>query len=406
MGNTVAILVRRFPKLSETFILGEIANLVDSGTDVEILSLFEPSDRLQQPAAIRFLDRVTYLNRIRAPAAYAALLLALLRNPAGLISLLRITRHDRHLLRRLGALLLSCRRLGIRHIHAHYVSEPAALAAAAANIRKLKFSISAHAKDIYLTPKEEIADRIARAEFIATCTRHNFDHLRGLTIDHKDRVHLVYHGIDTEQFRPDDAAVPHEPPVLLAVGRFKEKKGFDLLVGACAELVARSIDFRCEIIGYGDQEGRLQSLITRHQLGDKVALCPPIDHAKLRTIYRTATIFVLPCRLTADGDRDGIPNAMLEAMASGLPIVGTSVSGIPEVVTDGANGLLVPPENPQALADAVQRLLRDPQLRHRLGESGRQTVLADFCWERNIAQLVQLLQRSGQRRSFTIRQAQ
>lgn len=405
MSDSIGILVKRFPKLSETFILGEIENLANAGEHAEILSMYEPSDNLQQPAANRFLDRVTYLNRTSIVAASAALVFALLRNPSGCKPLYRLAKSDRRQLFRLGALLSACRRLGVRHIHAHYVSEPAALADAAAAIGRLTFSISAHAKDIYLTPPTEIAERVSRAQFIATCTRHNFEHLRNLTADHQDRVHLVYHGIDTEQFCPDGTVTPHVPPMLLAVGRFKEKKGFDLLIDACAELAARDVRFRCEIIGYGDQEVRLQSLIVHHGLWDRVALRSPVDHADLQAIYRGASIFVLPCRLTADGDRDGIPNAMLEAMASGLPIITTSVSGIPEVIVDGQNGLLVEAENAQALTNAVTRLLDDSQLGERLGEAGRRTVLEQFSWDRNISKLVRLLRLTDRNSHLTLSEA-
>ncbi len=402
MNGSIGILVKRFPKLSETFILGEIENLANAGEHAEILSMYEPSDDLQQPAANRFLDRVTYLNRVSVIAAYAALVFSLLRNPSGCKPLYRLAKLDRRQLIRLGALLSACRRLGIRHIHAHYVSEPAALADAAAAIGRLTFSISAHAKDIYLTPPAEIAERVSRAQFIATCTRHNFEHLRSLAAGHQDRVHLVYHGIDTEQFCPDATVAPHVPPMLLAVGRFKEKKGFDLLIDACAGLAARDVNFRCEIIGYGDQETRLQSLIVHHGLWDRVTLRPPVDHAELQAIYRDASIFILPCRLTADGDRDGIPNAMLEAMASRLPIISTSVSGIPEVIVDGTNGLLVEPENAPALTNAVVRLLGDGQLGERLGEAGRRTVLEQFSWERNISKLVRLLRPSDRNSHLTL----
>jgi len=392
-GSPIAILVKQFPKLSETFVLGEVASLTDHGVDLRIFSMSEPSEAIQQPDAARFLEPVTYLCRTSRMRAYFALFVSLLRKPMRIIAFLRIAKRNRELLHTLGAILAASQSNRISHIHAHYISEPAALADAAASMRSsMTFSVSAHAKDIYLTPADEIAERLNNALFVATCTRHNYQYLRNLTPTNRYRVYLVYHGIDTEHFAPKHKPDSQQPPLILSVGRFKEKKGFDLLIKACAKLAATHTPFQCDIIGYGDQEQHLKSLISSHVLNHFVRLRSAVAHSELRDIFHTADIFTLPCRITSDGDRDGIPNSMLEAMASGVPIVSTPVSGIPEVIREGVNGLLIEPENVGAIAKAIQTLLDDPALRSKLGSSGRDTVLQHFSWEQNILPLIQLLQ--------------
>ena len=359
-SRRVGVLVKRFPKLSETFIFGEIATLVENGLDVRIISLQRPNESLQQPGSDRFSDRVTYLE------------------PASGVN----------------ALIDACDSLDIGHLHAHYISEPALLADLASRARGTTYSISAHAKDIYLTDAAAIRERLKTATFVSTCTAHNHQHLSKLCSGNTSKIHLVYHGIDSERFCPAEQISPQQIPMVVAVGRFKEKKGFDLLIAACASLLQEGVTLRCEIIGYGDQQESLQQLITEQGLANDVRLRSPVNHDELVGILQNATLCVLPCRQTKDGDRDGIPNAMLEAMSCALPVVTTSVSGIPEVIRSGLNGVLVEPENPVALANAIRSVLDDSELQQKLADGGRHTIREMFSWRANVSVLGEMLRQS------------
>lgn len=388
MSRRIAVLVRRFPKLSETFILGEIAALADSGLDVRIISLRRPYDEPRQPEAANFADRVTYLNGWPRPAAIARFCRLLLRRPDVLRSLLR---EPVAILRSLISLVDTCRVAGIGHVHAHYIAETALIAELAGRLTGTSFSVSAHAKDIYQTDPESIAARISRASFVTTCTAYNHDYLVRLAGPDRNRILLSYHGINAEHFKPGLAMASESTPVIIAVGRFKEKKGFDLLIGSCARLVREGLRFRCQIIGYGDQQPILEGLISEHDLKDCVDLIPPLNHAQLVDRFQDATVCVLPCRETRDGDCDGIPNVLLEAMSCSVPVVSTTVSGIPEVIQSGVNGLLVEPDDIDALTRSIKRVLLDSGLRMSISLRGRETVREMFHWEKNVAVLSSLL---------------
>lgn len=401
----VAILVRRFPKLSETFILGEIQALVDADLDIVIFSLQRPNETQQQPASEALLHRVRYIDDITAIQSLWIWGRQLLNRPRLTLQVLRECIGRREDLRQTGALLQACHDHSVRHLHVHYISETAALAQRVSAWCGCTFSISAHAKDIYLTDPEEVRDRIARASFVATCTGQNSQYLKALATTHTDKIHLVYHGIDSEQFRPRKPAektgscccsghFSAQPLRIVSVGRFKEKKGFDVLVDACALLLAEGLELDCEIIGYGDQQSLLQQRIDSHGIASRVRLRAPITHDRMVQELWQADLFVLPCRQCADGDRDGIPNSLLEAMASALPVISSRVSGIPEVVNHGENGLLVEPDDAAALAHAIQRLRTDPELRHSMGQSARASVKHTFDWRASAHSLISLLEAS------------
>jgi glycosyltransferase involved in cell wall biosynthesis len=387
--SRVAVLVRQFPKLSETFILGEIASLVDAGIDVRIISLHRPTETLRQPDASRFDDCVVYAD----PKSRLGSMVFALRLLPRIFSVLRQLRELGISFRQFYRVFELCQEFEIAHIHAHYISGPALIADLVSQLRKHSFSVSAHAKDIYLTDTAAIRERLRNAAFVTTCTAHNQTFLlqHECTRRESSRVHLLYHGVDSERFRPAAPQSATPIPTLIGVGRYKRKKGFDLLITACAKLVAEAVPLRCEIIGYGSEERSLNRLIAAYNLGDYVSLRAPVSHHDLVGLLQNATVCVLPCRQTEDGDRDGIPNSMLEAMSCEVPVVSTTVSGIPEVIESETNGLLVAPEDVAALAGAIRRVLNDDGLRDRLAKNGRRTVVELFCWESNIAVLSELL---------------
>jgi len=390
MAGALCVLVKRFPKLSETFVEGEIASLLAAGVAVEITSLYRPSDDILHPSSARFAAQLTYLDRDGLPLGVVLLALGLARGGLrALRAIWAIGSLEPQLVGRLARLLAFCRRHRIEHIHAHCASEPALLAEAAQLLGGPTFSFSAHAKDLYLCPGSILRRLVAAAEFVTTCTRHNFHYLESCAS--RANVHLVYHGIDTRRFAPVPHSEGNSVLRLISVGRLKEKKGFDVLIDACGRLRDRGTKFSLRIYGYGDQAACLQAQIEYAGLDQRVTLMPPVTHAQLPSLLAKADVFALPCRVLDNGDRDGIPNAMLEAMAVGLSVVSTPVSGITEVIRTGVNGVLVPSEDPDALANALEELSRNRALCTELGHRARATVVSRFSWERNIETLVELL---------------
>lgn len=317
----IAILVKRFPKLSETFILSELRELEELGWPVTIFTLAPPTDSLVHPDVAKIQAHVIQLD-LRDPARHLA----------------DQTRHR-----------------GIVHIHAHFADEPAAIARKAADLAGIGYSISAHAKDIYITDAALLRRNLQPAKFVVTCTSHNAQHLRAVAPGVP--VAKLYHGIDCTRLCPGHPDKAAKRPIILSVGRLRTKKGLDILIDACARLRKRGLDFACEIIGYGPEEANLRRKITKLGLIDQVTLVGKLGHDAVLERMRAATIFALPCRIDADGDRDGIPNVILEAMAMGLPVVSTPVSGVPEIVTHGSTGHLVPPDDPDALTDCLAGIL-------------------------------------------------
>ncbi len=270
----------------------------------------------------------------------------------------------------------------------------------ASTITGLPFSFTGHAKDLYteeLNPAGLLARKTAAARFVVTCTEANRTHLEALGTG--TPVHVVYHGLSTDFTDLTEGALDRVPPPtlrILGVGRLVPKKGFDTWVEACALLRDAGVPFHAVIAGEsGESEAQVRALVAARGLADVVQITGPLTAAQLFAHYRTASVMSLACRVTDDGDRDGIPNVLVEAMACGTPVVSTAVSGIPELVQDGVTGLLVPPEDPAALATAWRRVADDPALAARLSAAGRDTVLERFDGDRLAGRLADLFAASG-----------
>ncbi len=394
----VGLLLKTFPKLSETFVLEEILGLERLGVPLHIFSLNRPAEDLQHAANASVRARVDYppagLGRrwlahltlaLRRPLTYLrALAFALVRQRAGAA---RCFSQAVCMAGPLG-------RAGITHLHTHFISEPTAVAEILQRLTGVGYSISAHAKDIYLSEPASLKRKMSGARFTVTCTEYNRAHLAGIA-DDSGRVHRMYHGVDLRRFCCDEHASKDVPPLILSVGRLRTKKGFPILIEACRALHRAGLAFRCEIVGYGEERERLASLITQYDLDDCVELCGKMAHEALIERYRAARLFVLPCVVAEDGDRDGIPNVLLEAMASGVPVVSTDVSGIPEVVVREQTGLSVAANDAHALAQAMRRVLEDPALARRLAHNARRKVEAAFCNDVNLLMLRDLLERAA-----------
>ncbi len=270
----------------------------------------------------------------------------------------------------------------IRHLHGHFCHGATTITWFISRLTGIPFSFTAHAKDIYQVdqnPGDLLARKLQASRFVTTCTGANATHL-AQRFPNCEHVHTVYHGLDTEFFAPPLRGDRSSPvPRILAVGRFVQKKGFADLIDACALLKTAQVAFRLLIVGEkGDQSEFIRAKVSELSLDDVIELRGPVTHDELRRLYHESAIFALPCLVAADGDRDGIPNVLAEAMATGLAVVTTSISGIPELVRDQIDGLMVPERNPQSLAAALQQLLQDEELRHRLGAAARDRICQVF----------------------------
>ena len=391
----LAMLVKTWPKLSETFILEEVLGLERAGVALRLYALAPPSDEISHPvvASVRApLVTVPPPTLRHAPGYLARHLSVAAAAPLRYLRALGAAWREDTLpeFLRGGWLAAQLARDGVAHLHAHFISTPAEVAAAASALGGLPFSISAHAKDIYTSRSADLQRRLRAARFTVTCTEANRRTLAALAPE--ARVQRMYHGIDHRLFHPGQRQRADGPPLLLAVGRLRAKKGLDTLIDACRLLRSRGLAFRCQIVGYGEEQERLQAQIAERGLCDTVQLLGKLAREQVIACYAQAAVFVQPSRVTADGDRDGIPNVLLEAMAMSLPVVATRVSGIPEVVRHHENGLLVEPDDAAALADAVAWILTHPVPAASLGRSARNAVVQSFDNDLNLQLLTRLLE--------------
>jgi glycosyltransferase involved in cell wall biosynthesis len=384
----VGYVVKRFPKFSETFVLHELQELERQGDRVSVFSLTRPyAGHPLHRGALDLMGRTCYLPRgpARLVALVAAAFRELIARPqttwSAFLWSLRWTLHERNFdhMKRFGE---ACYLRGLLprdldHLHAHFAHGPATVALLLARLTGLPFSFTAHAKDIFqLVRPELLRAKAAEAHFVVTVSDYTHDHvLQSLASADRSKVVVVRNGIDPAHFAPRGRE-PNGVPVALAVSRLVAKKGLDTLLEACALLTNLGLDIRCEVIGDGPRRAKLEQQAQRLGLVERVDFAGGRDDDTVRHAYDQAAVFVLPCRRTSKGDQDGLPVSIVEALSVGVPVVTTPVSGIPEVVHDGVSGLLVPPDDPTALAAAIERVLSDVGLRQRLVEGGRAQVRA------------------------------
>lgn len=380
-GCDLAVLVHEFPKLSETFVLADLLALEERGLRLHVFSLRRPEAGLAHDMVGSLRAPVEYLPEIRGRqqslltrATHASLFLRDPRRyPLRLSEIYASPDYSRLRLQQGVLLARRLQQLGRPPLYIHFAHKPATVGRFAALLVDTPFAVSAHAVDVWTSPMRELQVKLRDAAVVLCCYREAQQFLAGI-VDGHTPVELAPHGVDI----PSDPR-RHEgsPPLLLSVGRLIEKKGFDTLVRAAARLRDRGLQFRVEIAGEGPLWPTLQRLVNELELSEFVRFLGPLTLEELEHHYPTASLFVLPCQVAVDGNRDGLPNTILEAMARGLPVVSTTLASIQEAVTDDREGLLVPPRDPIALADALARLLSDRELRERLGGAGRKRVAAE-----------------------------
>jgi glycosyltransferase involved in cell wall biosynthesis len=392
----VAFVLKGYPRLSETFIAQEIAALERRGLDILIVSLRHPTDARRHAvhdeirAALLYLPEYLLLEPLRVIRAWVRQRKNSRYKEVRKLWLRDLARDPTpNRMRRFGqALVLASELPGdVRHLHAHFLHTPASVARYAALLLGMPWTGSAHAKDIWTTPEWEKREKLASCEWLVTCTAANHAHLSALSPP--QRVELVYHGLDFSRFPSVEKSTPSngaKPVVILTVGRLVEKKGTDVLLEALARLPA-DLSWRLVHAGGGPLGKKLARRARELGIAQRVQWRGARTQVELLDDYRAADLFALASRVARDGDRDGLPNVLVEAQSQGLACVATRVSGIPELIDDGATGLLVEPEAPQQLAQALELLIREPARRRSLGEAGRQRVREKFGLDGNIARL-------------------
>jgi colanic acid/amylovoran biosynthesis glycosyltransferase len=400
----LVVVVKGYPRVSETFIAQELAALERHGLAFAIASLRRPYDRLTHPVHREIRAPVLYLPEylVEAPGrVLRGLGRAARRAPTGFARAVRAWLRDLvrdptpNRVRRFGQAGVLAAELppGVRLLHAHFLHTPASVARYTALMRGLPYSLSAHAKDIWTRPAWELREKLAAARFCVTCTAEARDHLGRLAPG--ARVELVYHGLDRRLFGPPpafgsrrDGSDPAEPVRLLSVGRLHPKKGHDLVLAALARLRGHVV---LTLVGSGPAEAGLRERAARLGVTDRVRWTGQLDHPAVRALYRESDLFVLAPRVAADGDRDGLPNVVVEALSQGLPVVATRAAAVGEIVEDGRHGRLVAPEDPGALAAALEPLVADPEGRRQLGAAGLARVAEGWDVEAGVSRLVALL---------------
>ena len=407
MSGKVAFVLKGYPRLSESFIAQEVLALEMRGLDIEIVSLRHPTDRDRHPIHDEIAAPVTWLPEYlheEPGRTLGAWLKA--RRLAGYREARRRWFADlkrdptRNRVRRFGQACVVATEIAprVQHLHAHFLHTPASVVRYAAIMTGLAWSVSAHAKDIYTTPRWDLAEKIAECRWLVTCTAANRTYLESLAPARE--VTLVYHGIDGARWPPPgdrpwqrDGSDPGNPVRLVSVGRAVEKKGYATLLAALAALPP-GLHWHLTHVGDGPLLQSLGCQARQSGLSSRISWLGARRQDEVLEVLRQSDLFVLAPDIAGDGDRDGLPNVMLEAQSQALAVVSTNVSGIPELIEDGVNGCLVAAGDVPELARRLATVIRDPALRCRLGREGEHRVRTVFSMETGIERLMDLFDTS------------
>lgn len=400
----LAVVLKGYPRLSETFIAQEILELERRGFDITIYSLRQPYDPDIHPihreiqAAVHYLPEYLHQQPMRVLKALVAnCTLGGFWSSAGHFIKDFCRDPTRNRIRRFGqALVLSHERdRRCQWLYAHFMHTPASVASYASTLTGLPWSISAHAKDIWTLQEWEKKQKLRSVRWLVTCTASNYQHLRALA-DDPNKVNLLYHGIDLNRFPDPRPAQTHtqsdsaQTISIVSVGRLVEKKGYQFLLQALARLPA-SQNWHFTHIGGGTLQSELAAQATQLGLADKITWLGSQPQQRVLELYRESDLFVLPSIVGADGDRDGLPNVLMEAQSQRLACLSTNISGIPELIEHGVTGWLVAQQDSAALTTALSLLLDDPALRARLASAGFDRLHREFSHRVCIEKLASLL---------------
>ncbi len=412
MPGRVIYLVRSWPRLSQTFILNEVLAVERRGIELDVFSLVRSGETTVQPqladvrAPVTYLDEQPLRRRLADHLAvartdwrrYWAAAWHASRHPGlsagyATCSTWRCFSHAVTVTAAIGRRPAADRP---GHVHAHFAHDPALVAVYVHRLTGLPYSITAHARDLYQIPTENLAARASGATAVVTCCTVNADYLHAtLPAEERPPVMVVHHGVELGQFRPTDSPSVASTPLVVSVGRLVEKKGYDDLLHALTKVKADGWAFRCEIYGDGPLRSELLALRDELDLGADVEFAGEHGRERIVAALAAADVFMLTPRVTDDGDRDGIPNVLVEAMACGLPVVTTVAGGVAELVAHGENGLLAQPRDVDAVAANLVRLLDDEELRASLGAAARRTVETGYDVNQAAAALAEVFGSAG-----------
>lgn len=397
----VAYIMSRFPKLTETFILYEMLAMQQQGVQVEVYPLLREREEVMHPEAVQFVEIAHFqpfisLPIIRAnlhflrkkPFVYLKTLWDVLRSNwgsfnffTGVIGIFPKAVFFAH----------QMRADNVQHVHAHFASHPAAAGFIIHRLAGIPYSFTAHGSDLH-RDRHMLREKVAEAAFVAAISEYNreliISECRG---NFREKVNVVHCGVDTEVFRARSHQTPYEkgenPFLILCVGTLHEVKGQAYLIEACRQLQERGLDFECHFVGDGPDKEALTELVEQARLSDKVRFHGRLTRDEIARLLLDADVLTAPSVPTSDGRREGIPVVLMEAMGSGVPVIASDLSGIPELVNDQLTGLLVPPRDAASLADALECYIKDPDLRRRLGQAGREKVVGEFDLNKTAARL-------------------
>jgi colanic acid/amylovoran biosynthesis glycosyltransferase len=393
VNRKLGYLFERFPAFTQTFCARELAELYRQGATPPVYSIRRPAERrpLNVPlenVPVYYLPDTNSLGfKIRT-----RLIPAHLKNLWSGSGDLR----DKGRFREAAFLGRKLKTAGISHLHVHFAGLASRAAWWIKRLYNIPYSFTGHANDIFCPKPDQridLGELVRDASFVVVVSDFGANWLRDRFPESGGKIHRVYNGLDLSHFKPAAPAAGHLR--LLTVGRLIEKKGFRYLIDACQLLRVAGLNFGCQIVGEGPEQGRLQEIIDQYQLSDVVRLTGPLTQTKLSELLAQSSMFVFPAVHDSAGDTDNLPTVLIEAMASHLPIVSTEIAGIPEIVQQNTNGILVPEKDPARLADAIRTIASDPALLERFGRASRRIAEEKFALSKTVSQLKRLFAEQG-----------
>lgn len=403
-AKTLAYILKGYPRISETFISNEILLLEQLGFKMHLFPMRQPRESFSHASVKQIKAEVSYLptelfenfTRLLTPNILFAA-----RHPRLFQKTLQLAAQGssqnklatlKHLLQAgyMGYYHLTDN-TKIGHLHGHFAHSPTSVTRFAASFSGLPYSFTAHAKDIYTSKKEKLRQRIEEAQFVVTCTKYNQKYLEELRGECTTPIHCIYHGIDLNLFQNSIRPYrPEEQHNIFTVARLTTKKGLPTIYRALHLLKQKGFHFTHTLIGDGDDRDDITQLIKTLGLQKECTWLGTQTHEQVLQQFRKSDLFVLGCEIAPNGDRDGIPNVLVESLAMGIPALSTHISAIPEILINEKTGLTVTPKDPEAMARAMERLLTDTRLRNHLIESGKELVASKFDNKRLIEELARI----------------
>jgi len=406
----VAYIMSRFPKLTETFILYEMIAMQEQRIQVEVYPLLKERAEVMHPEAVPFVRaahfqpflslpiiRANWHFLLKKPRTYLKTLWDLLRSNWGSFGFFT---GAIGIFPKVVLFAYQMREQNVDHVHAHFASHPAVAGFIIHRLVGIPYSFTAHGSDLH-RDRHMLPEKVAEAEFVVAISEYNRDLILSERVgDYSEKVNVIHCGVDTNVFRSRSNKTPFEngenPFMILCVGTLHEVKGQKYLIEACRKLRERGFDFICHFVGDGPDNSALIAFASQSGLSERIRFHGRLTRDEIAELLLDADVLVAPSVLTRDGRREGIPVVLMEAMGSGVPVIASNISGIPELVHDNLTGLLVPPRDSTAIANTLERYFTDPNLRQRLGRAGREKVVGDFDLNKNAAELARCFIKDGQ----------